>query len=80
MYTHTVHPLFVCMWVSFVYEMLDLLKYESVEHDHVSAKPQKVVKINMDNTYSHENEINFVMAQTKKQNEIISDLDHWPEL
>lgn len=24
-YTHTVHPLFVCMCVSFVYEMLDLL-------------------------------------------------------
>lgn len=78
-YTHgspafRVYVCILCIW------NVRLIKYESVEHDHVSAKPQKVVKINMDNTYSHENEINFVMAQTKKQNEIISDLDHWPEL
>lgn len=41
-----------------------------MEHDPFPGKPQKVLKINMDNAYCHQNDINFVMeivsAPTKK--------------
>ena len=30
-----------------------------MENDHFPTKPQKALKINMDNAYSHENEITW---------------------
>ena len=35
-----------------------------MENDHFPTKPQKVLKINMDNAYSHENEVTFWRKQS----------------